>query len=527
MKVNQPVTQVERPFPKGRYLVSRTDLKGIITYANDAFIEISGFSGEELLGRNHNIVRHPDMPPQAFQNLWDTIKAGRPWRGVVKNRSKNGDFYWVDAFVVPEQEGDKTVGYMSVRSEPSRTAIGNAEALYRELNRTGRSLDASVPWFQRIGIGARMAALMALVALLVLATPYIGIAAASVGLLVIGVASYLLTRSIIEPMRRAIVHFDRIAQNILTDEIDLSRHDEAGKLMSKLAVMQVHLKVILDEVRLMSLAIGGDSQRLTEEMRKVVEHSSEQHDRVQSVAAAAEEFNRTVAEVADSAGRAADSAADSRSLVNSSAEGITRSMEATEHVVGAVQDSSASIDSLDRAIQKIGDITKSIREIADQTNLLALNAAIEAARAGEQGRGFAVVADEVRKLAERTSSSTNDITRTVEEFRRITEQAIASMGAAARQVEEGVGRMRDSVRGLDRITASSNNVADMAVHIATAAKQQASASADVASNMDTVATLIDQNTAIAHEAWQTLGHLAGNANSLMGLVKKFQLTKPH
>jgi aerotaxis receptor len=382
-----------------------------------------------------------------------------------------------------------------------------------------------VPWFRRIGIRTRMAALMAMVALLVFAAPTIGLGGALAGLALISLAAYLLTRSIIEPMRRAVVHFDRIAQNVLTDEIDLSRHDEAGKLMGKLAIMQVHLKVILDEVRLMSLAIGSDSQRLTEEMRKVVEHSKEQHDRVQSVASAAEEFNQTVAEVADSAGHAAESAAGSRTLVNSSAAGITSSMEATEHVVSAVKDSSASIDSLDRAIQKIGDITKSIREIADQTNLLALNAAIEAARAGEQGRGFAVVADEVRKLAERTSSSTNDITHTVEEFRQITERAIASMGAAARQVEDGIGRMRDSVKGLDRITASSNSVADMAVHIATAAKQQASTSAGVASNMDAVATLIDQNTAIAQEAWQTLGHLAGNAGSLMGLVKKFRLTK--
>ena len=140
MKKNFPVTQVEKPFPEKFRLVSKTDLKGITTYANDAFVEMSGFSREELVGKNHNVVRHPDMPPQAFKWLWDTLKEGKPWRGIVKNRCKNGDHYWVKALVVPTKENNKITGYMSVRNAPTRAEINDADALYKQLNESGAQI---------------------------------------------------------------------------------------------------------------------------------------------------------------------------------------------------------------------------------------------------------------------------------------------------------------------------------------------------------------------------------------------------
>ncbi|MCB1922798.1 MAG: PAS domain-containing protein, partial [Gammaproteobacteria bacterium] len=134
MKKNLPVTQNERVLAEGTELVSATDTKGRITHANPAFVEISGFAEDELVGSNHNIVRHPDMPPAAFQNLWDTLKRGRPWMGVVKNRCKSGDHYWVDAFVTPSLDGDDIVGYESVRVAPQRATVARAEALYKTLS---------------------------------------------------------------------------------------------------------------------------------------------------------------------------------------------------------------------------------------------------------------------------------------------------------------------------------------------------------------------------------------------------------
>lgn len=131
MKVNLPVTGKEIDYAPGLMLVSKTDLKGVITYANQDFIELSGFSERELIGASHNIVRHPDMPPEAFADLWKTLKSGLPWTGFVKNRCKSGDFYWVMANVTPISEGGKVVGYMSVRSKPTREQVSTAENAYR------------------------------------------------------------------------------------------------------------------------------------------------------------------------------------------------------------------------------------------------------------------------------------------------------------------------------------------------------------------------------------------------------------
>jgi aerotaxis receptor len=696
MKTNLPVTQREKPFPSGKYLVSKTDLKGVITYVNDAFQELSGFSREELIGKSHNLVRHPDMPPQAFEDLWNTVKAGRPWRGTVKNRAKDGDHYWVDAFVVPLRHQDQTVGYMSVRSEPSRTQVADAEALYQRLRQSGAKIDSSGSWLHRLSLKARLVGVMSFMGLLIVIaailgltalqvdnrslraayeenmkpslavsrmvtlmgdnrsqvmlglqhspdSPFLkmhdhplamhvdatlnnreaieaaraeylkhditpeekaladaffaardtfskegvapardalkagefqkanvllltkinplykeviakgealqnhlyrtgeqdyqaaedryawmstlGIAGTLVSLILVAVATVLLIRAIVLPMRRAVAHFDRISQNVLTDEIDISGRDEAGQLLNGLAAMQVHLKVILDEIRLASASLDQQCRRLHSEMDNVIAHSRDQRDRVQSVAATTEEVTQSAAEVAGSAGRAAEAAVHSRELVGKSTADMSNSMAATGRVVTAVQASSATIGELNQAIEKIGDITNTIKEIADQTNLLALNAAIEAARAGEFGRGFAVVADEVRKLAERTSSSTADINATVVEFRSVTHNAVESMNLAVQEVDAGIGMMRASVGGLDQITASSKEVAAMAEHIASASREQSVASTDVAQHMEQISSLIDQNTSVALEAWNSVEEISRNAEALRTMVSQFQLIR--
>lgn len=127
------VTELESPFPEGRLIVSRTDPEGIITHVNQSFVDMSGYTREELLGAPHYILRHPDMPPVAFKGLWDTLALGEKWQGYVKNLRKDGGFYWVKATVIPNVRNNKVVGYTSVRRKPSRQKIDECTHLYPTL----------------------------------------------------------------------------------------------------------------------------------------------------------------------------------------------------------------------------------------------------------------------------------------------------------------------------------------------------------------------------------------------------------
>ena len=540
MKVNLPVTQVQVPFPKGRYIVSRTDLKGTTTYVNQTFLELSGFSREELIGKSHNVVRHPDMLPGAFAWLWDTIKEGRPWRGIVKNRCKNGDFYWVDALVVPVLKNNQTIGYMSVRTEPTRQQVADAEALYQQLKAGKAKIPKPSAWM-RTSLKTKLnGCVLWLVAAQIIGAgvqffgPTMGLSSGSIDavvqpLVVSGVIAGLCLLAIqnqtMSVINRIIARLDNISQGDLTDPIPLHRVDELGRLNDALVTMQAHLKAMMAEISEAAEQVGDNADGLNAEMDQTRQVTNLQSGAVSGIAVAVEQLVASVHEIADSAQQAAQAVSASHGLLNDASERMTESQRASQNVVATVSAVEQTMAELFQSIFAIDRVSHVIRGIAEQTNLLALNAAIEAARAGESGRGFAVVADEVRKLAENSSKQTSEISSSVHEIQRITQIAVSTMEAAGTQVAGADAAMNSARQGLDAVSHHGEDVASISLHIADGTRQQSEAGNEIASRVEGIVGGIEQTSSSIAAVTEKARQMKEASSRLRELIAYFRFIR--
>ncbi|MDR2032903.1 MAG: methyl-accepting chemotaxis protein [Azoarcus sp.] len=528
MKTNLPVTQKEIPLPPGRYIVSRTDLKGIVTYVNDTFVELSGFARDELIGHNHNVVRHPDMPRQAFADLWVTLKAGLPWRGFVKNRCKNGDHYWVDALIVPVKQNDETVGYMSVRTVPEREQIRQAEQLYKQLNESGRGLPGpgKKPPSLRlrlVGLAALQVALqIASISFELLGGGWIGHTLCATGIFT-GILLIYWQHCALNGMVHATFLMDRIAQGNLADIVPAGRRDELGAMFNAMTTMQAHLKVMLAEIDEAAQRIKGNSSQLEEAMEVIHRESSRQSESVSHIAANVEELSTAAREVASGANETARAVMESHGELDRAVTRMHDGRLASRQMVGTMEQASGIVRQLSTSILQIDKVSGGIREISAQTNLLALNAAIEAARAGEAGRGFAVVADEVRKLSERANEQTNEISHTVVEIQSVTQDALTAMEQVSAQVTGAEQAMDQSDTGLGQVAEKGKIMDGMAQHIAQAAAEESQATSDIAAHLTRILAGIEENVASLETVRQRTVNLSRIADELRELLSYFHL----
>ncbi|MFC5322687.1 methyl-accepting chemotaxis protein [Bradyrhizobium oligotrophicum] len=504
MRKNLPVTAVEYPVTDDTLIVSKTDAKGKLTFFNRDFVNAAGFTEAELMGQPHNIVRHPDMPPEAFENLWTTLKAGRPWVGAVKNRRKNGDYYWVLATASPILKDGQLVGYTSVRTKLPSDQRAEAEQVYaaiREKKPHGYKIEDGIvrrrSVFDHLAmftgtIAARLRTLVGLQALFLIVLGVIsfgegglggmtGAGIAAAGVVLCGLIGLRTMKVIAGPLDHLNETMESITQGKLDTRMHIERDDEIGRALRNLQTVQTMVRFnareLLEQEQRAAVSRKQEMSTLADNFEgaigKIVETVSSASGELESsanslssTAVRGQELSTTVAAASEEASANVQAVASATEELTSSVREISRQVQESARIASdAVEQARRTNDrvgELSKAATRIGDVVELINTIAGQTNLLALNATIEAARAGEAGRGFAVVASEVKALAEQTAKATGEIG-----------QQISGIQGAT---QESVGAIREISTTIERLS-------EIAATVAAAVEEQGAATSEISRNI--------------------------------------------
>jgi aerotaxis receptor len=513
MRTNLPITQHEYQFPAHETLLSTTDTASHISYANAAFIRTSGFSREEIAGQTHNMVRHPDMPTEAFADMWRSLKEGQSWRALVKNRRQDGDHYWVCANASPMRRNGQVVGYLSVRTPPARDEVEAAEALYRRFK---KGLAAGLAFHRglivRTGLMRWSSALQLLPAAWRVRLPLLAVALvtgvalslsglgagmlAAVGVAV--AASLLLANGFIEaqltsPLGQILGVAQQVASGEAGQDLNLNRCDEIGLISRAIHQSGLNLQSLVADVFEQASGVEVAGQEIAAAANDLASRTEQTAASLQQTAAAMEQQTASVSQNSDTAQQAAKLTHEATAVA---AKGGA-AMAEVESTMTLIANSS----------RKIADIIGVIDGIAFQTNILALNAAVEAARAGEQGRGFAVVASEVRNLAGRSAGAAKEIKVLIEE--------------SVRNVDNGSRLVADAGRTMDDVVGQVQRVHSLVAEITVASKEQSLGISQVGQAVAQLDEMTQQNAAMVEQSSAAAMSMGDQAQRLVAAVKVF------
>ncbi|MFJ5428818.1 hypothetical protein BSK71_09380 [Pectobacterium actinidiae] len=508
MRLNTPVTQQEYLLDMDTILMSTTDIHSHITYANSAFIKVSGFSEEQLINQPHNIVRHPDMPAEAYADLWFTLKQGDSWTGLVKNRRNNGDHYWVRANVTPVYQQEQLAGYISVRNTPAAEEIQYAEALYSAVQkkqagsrkfykglvvRTGFFSPLSI--LQKLSVRWRLRIAVLTVGLIPALLAFSGMNPLwllALTLLLIVIMDQFLQKQIAQPIRMILKQAQHVVSGRKVRHVHLNRVDEIGLLLRSVNQFALNLHSLVDDVSTQVNGITNVSHKLAENNVDLNTRTEETSANLQQTAAAIEEITVAVQQ-------SAETAAQATTMAEAASSTAFKGGNIMKETIGMM-------DSISSASDKIVDIIGVIDSIAFQTNILALNAAVEAARAGVQGRGFAVVAAEVRNLAQHSASAAKEIKTLID--------------ANVESVKQGSTMVENAGKHISDIVDEVLQVSTMIKEISNATHEQTSALGLINTSIAQIEQMTQRNTdMVTHstEAAEGLNLQARRLNSAINV----------
>lgn len=498
MSLSSYTTAYEQVLLDGQRLISATDTTGKIIYCNDEFVSISGYSQEELLGSPHNLVRHPDMPSEVFKIMWSYLRAGNSWMGIIKNRCKNGDYYWVNAYVTPTLEGGKITGYESVRVKTTPEQVERAIALYTRM-RTGKTPLAKRSHIKEL---LNRAALPSVTAATVIGASRVlpDMAAQTItASLIIALGFWISSRSTIQ-VRRLLKKDD----GVFSDPISaLTYSDEYGvnsQLEMAFIYHQSRLRTALARLSDLAFQVSETATQSTVFSSGTVKALMDQRAETDMTATAITEMAASINEVASHVQQTAAEASTANELTEQGSQIMVNTSEAIQMLAVTVSNISSAVNNFANETKLIVESADMIQSIADQTNLLSLNAAIEAARAGEHGRGFSVVAEEVRALANKTRESTQQIQLVIATLRKGAAEAVNIAELGINEANNGVEQTLEAKNALQGIREAVDRISDMSQQMAAASEEQAYVAEDISRQIHNVVSTVEETTNSAKAA---------------------------
>jgi PAS domain S-box-containing protein len=450
-------------------IVSLTDRAGAITYINDKFCEISGYSHEELIGQNHRIVNSGHHPKEFFLEMWKTIATGQVWKGEIKNKRKNGDYYWVDSLLMPLFDTDSRIcGYIGIRFDITerKKAEQRLENLAEERKAEADSLTQQVV--------------------------------------------------------KMLSEIKGAAKGDLTVKAEVT-NDMLGAVADSFNFLLSSLRKVVNNIQDVAIQVNSATGISISNTQELAQQAKVQADQIEGALQQMERMLNTIKDVSDVAKRAEQVAKQAAATAEVGGQAVDRTVEGIHELRQTIAETSKMMKRLGEGSQQIGKIVTSISQIASQTNLLALNATIEAARAGEQGQGFAVVAEEVRKLAERSASATEEISEIVGTIQDEISRVMNAMESGTQQVVGGTQLAAEAKTNLNAIIEVSREMNGLIQNITRAAQKQAVSAEEISGTVKQASEISINTVRKATEVTTSLDGLAVTVGKLQSSVTNFRL----